>query len=633
MWMTRAAALAPLIFSLLVLHSSFGSTTANANCTLPVSFGPGLIGEGNAPCVPRAALPPNGTCGVGCVSGFRASGNGSSVFTCSGNLFWATMTCIPAALVVSSQRRMDGMSVGVASGEFGRSVAVLNISGGTVLAVGSPREPHANGSGAVTLLFLKNASSGLAVLRWTKIIPPTGSRLFGVAVAAPGVDWDQNGVEDLVVSDSTWPGGGAVWIVTLSPSGTAIGFERLDRANGHFRDPLPSNETARVGTSLASLDVDGDRWPELAVGNPKAADSRGAVFLLWFRRNGTVWREQLFHGPPGRAGFGRSVAPLGQERTGLTVGANVDGPGGAVWTIQLANDGNELGRVRTDLTKEFNERVDPGDWLGQSLVGFAGYLAIGAMFDDDGGPDRGAVWICALSTNATPVRVVAKISSASLGPLTLPNAALFGDSVATLDATTLVVGAGGMNALFILGLQIPALATTAATTAASASATTGAAVTTGAVIVNSSTAASNNPATTTSGAGTVVTELENGQSSGGSGSTGTGTVIIAMVCVACGVVIAVTAAVIFIKARRQRGAATASRTSGESETSSGATYASVLSLKSAGDSVLVGSYHNLSVIEENSDDGSDQDYVAPSSPRNDKSASGEYHNLPVSNLQ
>ncbi|EOD13154.1 hypothetical protein EMIHUDRAFT_212898 [Emiliania huxleyi CCMP1516] len=65
--------------------------------------------------------------------------------------------------------------------------------------------------------------------------------------------------------------------------------------------------------------------------------------------------------------------------------------------------------------------LDDGDWFGHSVAFISDLdgdgvsdLAVGAIFDDDGGPDRGAVYILFLNTDGT-VKSHTKISDTQGG--------------------------------------------------------------------------------------------------------------------------------------------------------------------------------------------------------------------------
>lgn len=114
----------------------------------------------------------------------------------------------------------------------------------------------------------------------------------------------------------------------------------------------------------------------------------------------------------------------------------------------------------------FTGELDPGDRFGSSVAQLGDLdgdgipeLAVGARNDDDGGLDRGAVWILFLNADRT-VRTHRKISSLEGGFTdTLRDRALFGASLAALGdfdgdgIPDLAVGAPRDNAVWLLFLN------------------------------------------------------------------------------------------------------------------------------------------------------------------------------------
>ena len=110
--------------------------------------------------------------------------------------------------------------------------------------------------------------------------------------------------------------------------------------------------------------------------------------------------------------FGVSVASLGDldgDGVGdLAVGAYADDEGGggnnnrgAVWILFLNTDGTVKSHQKiSDTQGGFSGALDDFDYFGWSVASLGdldgdgvGDLAVGARGDDDGGGDRGAVWI------------------------------------------------------------------------------------------------------------------------------------------------------------------------------------------------------------------------------------------------
>ncbi len=149
--------------------------------------------------------------------------------------------------------------------------------------------------------------------------------------------------------------------------------------------------------------------------------------------------------------FGRSAAAIGDlngDGTGdLAVGAIGDDDGGisdnlrgAVWVLLLAPGGTVAAHQKISATQGgFTGALDAGDGFGRSLAALGDLdgdgvadLAVGASEDDDGGTDRGAVWILFLNADGT-VKAHSKISAAEGGfKGALDDGDRFGRSVAAL---------------------------------------------------------------------------------------------------------------------------------------------------------------------------------------------------------
>jgi hypothetical protein len=128
--------------------------------------------------------------------------------------------------------------------------------------------------------------------------------------------------------------------------------------------------------------------------------------------------------------FGSAVASLGDLEgdgvTDLAVGAPyTDGNGtdrGAVWILFLNSDGRVDTQQRiTDGSGNFDGNLADGDRFGAAVASLGDLdgdgvtdLAVGAPGDDDGGTDRGAVWILYLDAEGN-VRLIQKISDTAGG--------------------------------------------------------------------------------------------------------------------------------------------------------------------------------------------------------------------------
>jgi hypothetical protein len=289
---------------------------------------------------------------------------------------------------------------------------------------------------------------------------------FGSALATLG-DLDGDGVTDLAIGarfDDDGGSGplsdrGAVWILFMNADGTAKSEQKISDTEGGFAGILDDEDT--FGHSLASLgDLDGDGVPDLAVGAQRDDDggaNRGTVWILFLKPDGTVKSYQKISDTEGNFTgtldnedrFGFSLANIGDLDgdgvTDLAVGANADDDGGsdhgAVWVLFLNDDGTVKSHQKiSDTEGNFTGVLSPAGNFGGSLAVLGDLdgddildLAVGASSDDDGGTDRGAVWVLFLNDDGT-VKSHQKISDTEGGfSGALDNADIFGSSLAAVS--------------------------------------------------------------------------------------------------------------------------------------------------------------------------------------------------------
>jgi hypothetical protein len=228
------------------------------------------------------------------------------------------------------------------------------------------------------------------------------------AVASIG-DLDGDGVTDLAVgAQGDQDGGqdrGAVWILFLNRDGTVKGHQKVSDTEGGFTGTLDDSDF--FGAIVAHVgDLDGNDRAEIAVmasGDDDGGTDRGAIWILFLNADGTVASHQKI-----------------SDTEGNFTGTLLDG-------------------------NPFAGPAGIGDLDGDDVPD----LAAGVPFDDDGGTDRGAVWILFLNANGT-VKGHQKISSTSgglVGPLA--DGDFFGSSLESLgdldgagaSARALAVGA------------------------------------------------------------------------------------------------------------------------------------------------------------------------------------------------
>ena len=147
---------------------------------------------------------------------------------------------------------------------------------------------------------------------------------------------------------------GAVYILFLNKDGTVKEYQKISDTEGNFEGELGDGD--EFGSAVDSIrDFDGDGISDIIIGATEDDDGgqdRGAVYILFLNKDGTVKEYQKISDTEG----------------------NFEGELG---------DGDTFGRdvsIINDLD---------GDGISE--------LAVGAYKDDDGGQDRGAVYILFLN--------------------------------------------------------------------------------------------------------------------------------------------------------------------------------------------------------------------------------------------
>ena len=312
---------------------------------------------------------------------------------------------------------------------------------------------------ALGLLGIVAPAAGLSaqlasgqVVHHQKLSALEGSLPAGIAVAHAGLgngsallgDIDADGRIEVAVGTPQSVGGttGSVWILSLETDGTAASAVQIGENIGGFTGDLDLGDD--FGFALAAIgDLDGNGVVDLAVGalgddgEFDLYEDAGAVWILFLDADGHVlqhvkWGAQLGGDPFDLSdgdNFGASVAALGDLDgdgvTELAVGSWYDstaGPGvGAITIFFMEPDGSIKATSRiTEGTQGFVGPLDTEDHfaMASALGDFDGDgipdLAVGAPFDDDGGPynqflGAGAVWLLMLTADGA-VKSQAKIS-------------------------------------------------------------------------------------------------------------------------------------------------------------------------------------------------------------------------------
>jgi len=347
-----------------------------------------------------------------------------------------TTTQVDSVQKISAER--GNFSGNLDAGDnFGAALANigdLEGDGVTDLAVGAPgADDNGDNRGALWILFLN--SDGQVDIA-TRIADNTGgfganldnNDRFGSAAAGLG-DLNGDGFADIAVGapfdDDGGDNRGAVWILFMNSDGSVAGSQKISDTQGGFTGDLANDDN--FGNAVARIgDLDGDGITELAVGAQRAninGTRKGAVWILFMNADGTVRsNRQLGDGEGGFKGninpddrFGSAVAGLGDlDGDGipdLAVGADGNDTGGtdrgAIWILFMKSNGEVRDeRKIASGDGDFGGNLDDNDAFGSAIADIGDLdgdgvedLGVGADGDDDGGADRGAVWILFMKTN------------------------------------------------------------------------------------------------------------------------------------------------------------------------------------------------------------------------------------------
>ncbi|MBI1423705.1 MAG: hypothetical protein GC149_09600 [Gammaproteobacteria bacterium] len=264
---------------------------------------------------------------------------------------------------------------------------------------------------------------------------------FGAALAKLS-DLNGDGVPELAVGspldNEAGTERGACWILFLNSTGTVSSSIKLTQGLNGFTGTLHDGD--HFGSAVSSLnDVNGDGVQDMVVGAPGDDDNgtdRGALWVLLLNSDGTVLSQTKISDLTGgftlglkdNDHFGGAVANIGDLNgdgvADIVVGADGDDDGstdrGAVYILYLNFDGSvQSARKISSTTGNFKGELHTGDLFGSAVAGIGDVdgdgipdIAVGANGDDDGGVDRGAVWILFMNRDGT-VKASQKISQLS----------------------------------------------------------------------------------------------------------------------------------------------------------------------------------------------------------------------------
>ncbi|UYV13446.1 MAG: integrin alpha [Phycisphaera sp.] len=258
---------------------------------------------------------------------------------------------------------------------------------------------------------------------------------FGYSLALLG-DVDGDGVRDLAIGapndDDGGSNAGAIYVLFMQPDGTVKITSKISNSAGGLGDILSAGDQFGQAAGCSG-DLDGDGLVELLVGAPNDGTTgtrAGAAYVISLTAAGTASAVRKIDGDdvpvlPGDSFGGRHICSLGDVNgdghPDLAVGAFLDdGSGrdrGAFWVVMLDETlapiaATEIGDGAGGFDGELNDddifgmALAPlGDWDGDGVPD----IIVGSNRDDDGGEDRGAVFVCFLQTDGS-VREWFKIS-------------------------------------------------------------------------------------------------------------------------------------------------------------------------------------------------------------------------------
>ena len=368
-----------------------------------------------------------------------------SLFTCI--VITSTSLYAQAGQVLSHQEIADGIG-GILPGTlqngelFGFDITNLgDLDGDGVpdIALGAPQFDGAfSDDGAVRIVFLNPNGTAKSMQTIGAGLAGFGDPLENQAILGTAVDQlgdlDGDGTMDMVMGaaritdEDADNNAGAIFITFLNPNGTVKAHQKITDGVGGMLGTLAAESW--FGYSVANMgDLDGDGTTDLAVGAPVLDE--GFVYILFLNPNGTLKSSQKIG--EGLGGFTGNLAPSDW------------------WGVDLANIGdlnedgvNDLlvGSRDTDevwiLFMNANGTVNFSQQIATGIGGFTGSLTgndnfgravsnaldidgdgvndifVGARRDDDGGSNRGAVWLLFMNTNGT-VKYHQKISDTQGG--------------------------------------------------------------------------------------------------------------------------------------------------------------------------------------------------------------------------
>lgn len=310
--------------------------------------------------------------------------------------------------------------------QFGSGLtAIGDLSGNGVMdiAVGAGQDKQAGHNyGAVYVLFM-NADG--TVSSHNKITQGMGGFTGNLSMNgyfgkfATAADINNDGTHELIVSayNAGANSRGLIYVLFLDSTGNVTSHQQIGQGVGGFTDILSPHDN--FGYNIAAIgDVDGDGVPDLAVG-ARSHEGTGAVWILFMNPDGTVKSQQKISGTSGNftgtltpGGYFGTPAALGDINGNgipdILVGAELSNDGGnnkgEAWILMLTDSGTVKAHQKINETHgNFQGTLNNDDRFGSGALALGDInnngaleVAVGARGDNDGGSNRGAVYILSL---------------------------------------------------------------------------------------------------------------------------------------------------------------------------------------------------------------------------------------------
>ena len=348
---------------------------------------------------------------------------------------------------------------------FGSSIANiddLNGDGTSDIIVGAPYDDAAGSdTGAIHVMFMNSngtISNTIEINNNTVNGPVLNSNdLFGYSIANID-DLNGDGTSDIIVGapydDAAGSDTGAIHVMFMNSNGTIS--DTIEINNNTVNGPV-LNSNDLFGYSIASIgDLNGDGTSDIIVGAPyddAAGSDTGAIHVMFMNSNGTISdtieiNNNTVNGPVLNSNdlFGYSIANIGDLNgdgtSDIIVGAPYDDAAGsdtgAIHVMFMNSNGTVSNTIEINDNTPNGPNLSNTDLFGYSIANIGDWnndgtsdIAVGAIYDNTGGANIGAIHIILLNRDGTVSSTMEINNNTANGP-NLSDGDLFGSSVANI---------------------------------------------------------------------------------------------------------------------------------------------------------------------------------------------------------